>query len=150
MLIECLSSPCRPLLPSDQETKKARAFQSSHASPPFNQGYPTRSTSAVKKITKGYPALHSFKIEAKHVDVDLRGKFLNFITDNMVPFKQFFHPIIPSTNSCRMNYQSPQAIRVFYGEQDMSKSTPECAEGLFTNQRLFCIRLVHTQRWTTK
>ena len=34
----------------------------------------------------------------------------------MIPFKQFLHPIKPSTNNWRMNYQSKQEIQIFFGK----------------------------------
>jgi hypothetical protein len=33
----------------------------------------------------------------------------------MMPFERYLFPIIPFTNNIRMNYQSPQAIRIFFG-----------------------------------
>ena len=74
-----------------------------------------------------YPKLRSFKIERQDVDVSVRNKFVDFIKNHIAPFDQYFHPIIPSTNSCRMNYQSPQALRVFYGRVDNSQSTSSCS-----------------------
>ena len=41
----------------------------------------------------------------------------------MFPIHKFFHPIVPFTNSCRMNYQSQQAIRVFFGENCSQSNT---------------------------
>ena len=85
----------------------------------------TRSKSNYRKKTAVlYPPIGSVKIEPNDIDINVRKKFCEFIKKSMVPFDQFFDPIIPLTNSCRMNYQSQQAIRVFYGKQDVIKSTP--------------------------
>ena len=64
-----------------------------------------------------YPYLHSYKIQAQDIESGVRKQFVTFIKDYLPPFKELFHPIIPSTNCCRMNYQSPQAVRVFMGNK---------------------------------
>ena len=67
--------------------------------------------------------LHSFKIDRDDIDHSVRQLFNRFILDEMEPFRQYFIPIVPFTNNCRMNYQSPQAICVFYGRNKHKEST---------------------------
>ena len=64
-----------------------------------------------KKIL--YPS--SFKIEAEEVKTNIDDMIFDFIEKNLLPFAPFCVPIVPFTNSCRMNYQSPQAMRIFFG-----------------------------------
>lgn len=73
------------------------------------------------------PSLHSFHMNASGVDQSLIKSYTTFVKYHMSPFSNYFYPIKPSTNSCRMNYQSKQAIRVFFGktmnDNDKSKDT---------------------------
>ena len=39
-----------------------------------------------------------------------------FVESHMLTFEKYFHPITPMTNTCRMNYQSDQAIHIFFGK----------------------------------
>ena len=71
---------------------------------------PTRSEPHIRT-----PQLNSFLLRKYSSKGSLMGRFHHFLTSEMSPISKYFHPIIPSTNSCRMNYQSRQAIRVFYG-----------------------------------
>lgn len=64
-----------------------------------------------------FPSLHSFIITGKDDYANsLKRSLISFVRMEMFPIHKFFHPILPLTNTCRMNYQSQQAIRVFYGE----------------------------------
>ena len=67
--------------------------------------------------------LHSFKIDRDDIDHSVRQLFKRFILDEMEPFSKYFTPIVPFTNNCWMNYQSPQAICVFYGRNKHKEST---------------------------
>ena len=40
--------------------------------------------------------------------------FQPFVDKHFCQISRYFHPIVPLTNNCRMNYQSKQAIRVFF------------------------------------
>ena len=70
------------------------------------------------------PSLHSFLVTGKENQAEgLKQTLLRFIRREMFPIHKFFHPIVPFTNSCRMNYQSQQAIRVFFGENCSQRSS---------------------------
>ena len=70
------------------------------------------------------PSLHSFHMNTNTVDQSLIKLYTTFVKYHMSPFSNYFYPIKPLTNSCRMNYQSKQAIRIFFGKNmnDNAKS----------------------------
>ena len=70
----------------------------------------------VPKAPPVIPPLNSFLIHDRTSTVSLMRNLRDHIEETMQPFEKYFHPIIPSTNDCRMNYQSRQAIRIFYGK----------------------------------
>ena len=71
------------------------------------------------------PCLHSSYFEPKVIDKSLVNLFTSFVENNLSQScPDYFHPIMPGTNSCRMNYQSKQAIRVFYGMRHLEKTPP--------------------------
>ena len=67
-----------------------------------------------------FPGLHLFLVPQETIHTDLTKTIIKFIKKSMIPFKQFFHPIKPSTNNWRMNYQSKQAIQIFFGKSTVT------------------------------
>ena len=70
----------------------------------------------IPQSIKKFPDPHSFLVDKGLISKDLTNMFAKFIKKSMTPFKQFLHPIKPSTNNWRMNYQSQQAIRIFFAQ----------------------------------
>ena len=84
-----------------------------------NSGANNRSRNTIQKC----PSLHSSHFKPELVDKSLINLFTTFVKRDMSSsFTNYFHTIIPLTNSCRMNYQSKQAIRVFYGMTQPTKT----------------------------
>ena len=89
-----------------------------------NNDHTGNKSSMVRDITIQFPDVFSYKICRNEIKDVIRQKFLTFIEDHLIPFRQFFQPIIPFANSCRMNYQSPQAIRIFMASKTTSYLQP--------------------------
>ena len=63
-----------------------------------------------------HPGLHSFCILPRARRKGYYRQMLKFANEKIVGFlEKHLVPIIPHSNSIRMNYQSPQAMRIFYG-----------------------------------
>ena len=74
-----------------------------------------------------FPKLHSFLItDSKHTK-QITKSLLSFISSRMNEFSKFFHLISPMNNQWRMNYQSQQAIRVFFGKNTDNRTQEENA-----------------------
>ena len=78
-----------------------------------------------------YPEVFSYKICRNVIKDVICQKSLTFIEYHLIPFRQLFQPIIPFANGCRMNYQSPQAIRIFLASKVTSYLHPNIWSVLF-------------------
>ena len=79
-------------------------------------GTAIESSGALNKI----PKLHLFHITHSTHTRQITKSLLSFISRRMFDFSQFFHLISPMNNQWRMNYQSQQAIRVFFGKNTVN------------------------------
>ena len=79
-----------------------------------------------KKVMR-CPSLNSFLINPDTLDQSIIKMHIKFVKNHIVPISELFYPIKPLTNSWRMNYQSKQAIRVFYGKTIMDKTLSPCS-----------------------
>ena len=77
----------------------------------------TRSSSRTsRRKLFNYPDLASTYFQPKKVPEICKTLLNQFVKGHLLPLDKFFHPITPLNNPCRMNYQSDQAIRIFFGK----------------------------------
>jgi hypothetical protein len=105
-------------LPNKVATRSSTKNVVTRPSSKKEQGHPP----SKQIIGRRVPGLNSYLLDDHPSTETIMCLLEEFITNNMLPFEKFFHPIVPSTNNCRMNYQSRQAIRVFYGKNQSQES----------------------------
>ena len=79
--------------------------------PPIHSAHFNHDPIAIKSLTISdntiqNPEVFSYIICWNEIKDVIHQKFLTFIEDHLIEFRQFFQSIIPFTNSCRMDYQS--------------------------------------------
>lgn len=67
------------------------------------------------KHPRQFPKLHSFYVPPSFYDETVRELIIMFLKENIKASNNYLYPILPFTNKGCMNYQSPQAIRLFFG-----------------------------------
>ena len=74
-----------------------------------------RSKHVLRLPQRQFPSLHSFYVPKPFYNERVRQLIIIFLKTHIKSAHNYLYPILPFTNKGCMNYQSPQAIRLFFG-----------------------------------